>query len=153
MIRFGKTISSGVVAVCLFVSLTAGAWGQTPGSSFGGELRGPIRIRGKVVCVKCSLDEVGGAQAEEGKLYQLVYRGGGQLVIQVSWVSEPQLWSYMAYPPRLWARGRESLFQKLTAEENLFQELEINAVPSHGLQTLDIFEVTLVGRRTPRREE
>lgn len=119
MTLFGKTIRVGVGVACLFVSLTTCVGGQTPGSSFGGELRGPIRIRGKVICVKCSLDEVGSVLAEEGKLYQLVYRGGGQLVIQVSWVSEPQLWSYMAYPPRLWARGRDSLFQKLTAEENL----------------------------------
>jgi len=147
------TISVVVVATCLFLIPTTSVWGQAPGSSFGGELRGPIRIRGKVVCVKCSLSEVGGVQAEEGKLYQLVYRGGGQLVIQVSWVSEPQLWSYLASSSQVWARGGDSLFQKLTTEEHLFQELEITAIPSHSMQTLDLSDVTLLRRSSPRREE
>lgn len=152
MTLFSKTINIGVVVSCLFVSLTTDAWGQGP-APFGGELRGPIRIRGKVICVKCSLDEVRGVPAEEGKFYQLVYRSGEQLVILVSWVSEPQLWSYLAPSSRLWARGGDSLFQKLTAEENLFQELEITAIPSHSMQTLDLSDVKVRGGDFPRRKE
>jgi len=154
MIRFGKTMSSGVVAVCLLVSLTTGAQGQTGAgglSSFGGELRGITQIRGEVVCVGCRLDEVRSAEPGEGKLHQVSYQGG-QLVMKITWTNEPQRWSALVSSPYLWARAKASVLQQLTAEENLFQELEVTGL-LRDTRTFDVYEVTVRRRKAPKVEE
>lgn len=154
MIRSGKTISSGIVAACMLVSLPTSARGQTGSGgvpSFGGELRGVTQIRGEVVCVGCSLEEVRSAQSGEGKLHQVSYQGG-QLVMKVTWTNEPQRWSALVSSPYLWARAKASVLQQLTAEENLFQELEVTGL-LRDTRTFDIHEVTVRKRKAPKVEE
>jgi len=57
-----------------------GAYAQGQGtngpSSFGGELRGSTEIKGKVLCVGCTVDDVLNAQPEEHNLYLLKYDRG-----------------------------------------------------------------------------
>jgi hypothetical protein len=142
-----------VVAACMLVSLTTDAGGQTSGgtSSFGGELRGITQIRGEVVCVGCSLNEVRSAEPGERKLHQVSYPGG-QLVMKITWTNEPQRWIALVSSPYLWVRAKASVLQQLTAEENLFQELEVTGL-LRDTRTFDIHEVKVRRRRTPVGEE
>ena len=148
-----KALTMSVVMICLFVRLTTDVGGQTSGGtpSFGGELRGITQIRGEVVCVGCRLDEVHSGESDEGKLHQVSYPGG-QLVMKVTWTNEPQRWSALVSSPYLWARVKASVLQQLTAEENLFQELEVTGLLRDN-RTFDINEVTVRKRKALKVEE
>jgi hypothetical protein len=76
-------------------------------------------------------------------LYQLSSKQG-RLVMRVNWVSNPTRWQRVVWPPRLWVRGEDSLLQQLSAEANLFKEVEIQGILSHT-RTLDLTSITLSG--------
>ncbi len=141
MTTLGQAIISAVT-VLMLASVTTHAQGQMVmgGSSFVGESRGALQIKGTVICSDCSLDEARQAQPQGTNLYQLAHRQG-QVMMSVSWVNNFQGWSYLA-SPRIWVRGEDSLFQKLTAEENLFKEVEVIGTLSHT-RTLDVNQVTI----------
>lgn len=146
MTTSSRTIGFGMIGALLLVGIITSVYAQVPGGGltpFGGELRGTIQITGKVVCVGCSLEEMQKAHPNETNLYQLGYRDG-QLVMEVNAVSEPQLWSYLAWPPRLWVRANDKLFQELTAEKNLFKEVTITGL-LRTTRTLDVSNVTVSG--------
>jgi len=140
-----KTLRTGMAATLLLAGITAGAQGDigAGGSSFGPDGAGLVHLRGKVLCTACSLDEVRHAQPNEPALYQLSYKQG-QLVMQVSWVNTTARWHRVVWPPRLWVRGEESLLEQLSAEANLFKEVEIHGILSNT-RTLDLTSITLSG--------
>jgi len=146
MTTFGKILRAGAAAALPLVGLTAGAQGQGApggaGSSFGGAVRGATYLRGKVICTGCTLDEVQKAQPTEHMFYQFTYQQG-QLVMQVREVNNSR-WSYLSWPPQLWVRANDSVFQQLTAEENLMKEIEITGLLNNS-RTLDIFVISLQG--------
>ena len=147
MAKSGKRMGIGMVAALLLVGMTTGARAQiAPGgglSSFGGESPGIAQFKGKVVCVGCSLEEVQEAHPDQYDFYQLSHRKG-QVVMEVKTVSDPAVWSDFAFPPLIWARGKDELFEKLTAEKNLFKEVEITGLLRNS-RTLDMFGVTVKG--------
>src|SRR5262245_40932684 len=145
MATVSKTLKTTGVMILLLASISTGAQGFAPGGigSFGGETRGPIQLRGTVVCAKCSLDKVRKAQPHEHDLYELRHRQG-QIVMKVTGVNDWQRWRLLAWPPRLWVRAKDSVFQQLAAEENLMKEVEIIGFLNNP-QTLDIFELTVRG--------
>src|SRR5713101_4118494 len=145
MTTFGKTLRMGAAVALTLAVLTTGAQGQvaTGGSfSFGGETRGAVQIRGKVVCAGCTLDEVRKGQPDEHGLFQLLHRQG-QLVMKVNEVNDSR-WSSLNSSSPLWVRAKDSVFQQLTAEENLMKEIEITGLLNNA-RTLDIFAVTVHG--------
>ncbi len=146
MATFGKTLRTGAAAALLLAGLATGAKGQVPGSgfgSFGGEGRGMLQLKGKVVCTGCTLDEAQAAQPSEHDLYQLAHKRG-QVVLQVSDVNDSPRWSQLTWPHRIWVRAADKVFQQLSAEANLFKEVEITGL-LNNTRTLDIFAVTLQG--------
>ena len=145
MATVSKTLKTTVALILLLAGIATGAQGFVPGGggSFGGEIRGPVQLRGTVVCAQCSLDEVRKAQPHEHDLYELMHRQG-QIVMKVTWVKDWQRWRLLAWPPRLWVRAKDSVFQQLAAEENLMKEVEIIGFLNNP-QTLDIFELTVRG--------
>lgn len=141
-------LGSGVLLLAL--SLSSAAYGQATGrTSLGGELRGMLKIRGTLLCADCSLDSSFGPGVNHNKLIELRHRQG-KVVMQVDWTNEPQRWSN-ELSRRIPVRAKASLFQQLTAEENMFQEVELTTLlrPS---KTLDVFDVTIRQERTPRQE-
>ena len=144
MKRF-KRITLGVAAALLLAGVTNGARGQTTGgglSGFGGESRGMTVIRGQVVCAGCTLDEVQKTQPNLHHLYQLTHKQG-QVVLQAKMINGFDMWT-TPLSPRLAVRAKDSVFQQLTAEENLMKDMEITAlIRSTG--TLDIAIVTIAG--------
>lgn len=149
MTNFRRTLKAGMATAFMLAAFTAGAQGQVgDGGSFASSTLGTgelgIQIKGKVVCAQCSLAEIREAQADKwnNHLYQLVHRQG-QVVIEVERVGQSRWWNNLTFPHiRVW--GEDSLFAELTAEENLFKEVEITGIP-YNSRTLHISEVTIGG--------
>jgi hypothetical protein len=120
MVTVSKTLKTTVAVLLLLAGISSGAQGFVPGGtgSFGGEIRGPVQLRGTVVCAKCTLDEVRKAQSHAHALYELTHRQG-QGVLKITWVTNWQRWRLLAWPPRLWVRAQDGVFQQLAAEETL----------------------------------
>ena len=59
-------------------------------------------------------------------------------------VNNSPTWRYFGWPAELQVRAQDGLFQQLTAEENLFKDVEITGLLS-TTRALDIFEVTISG--------
>jgi hypothetical protein len=140
-----KRITIGVAAALLLAGVTNGARGQMAGgglSGFGGESRGMTIIRGHVVCAKCTLDEVQKGQPDKHHLYQLTHRQG-QVVMQVRTVNGSDMWA-TPLSPRFSVRSTDSVFQQLTAEENLMKEVEVSGILGNT-RTFDVFTVNIIG--------
>lgn len=139
-----KRITIGMAAALLLAGITTGAQGFAPGglSSFGGGGRGMTTIKGNVLCAGCTLDEVQKAQPSTHHLYQLTHKQG-QVVMQVKTVNGSEMWE-SPLSPRFTVRSKESVFQQLTAEENLMKEVEITGILGNT-GTLDIATVTING--------
>jgi hypothetical protein len=93
------------------------------------------------------LREVRATQPDLHRLYQLNH-AQGQLVMTVESVNEPAWWqSIVGLSRQLSARAPQHLFQQLTAEENLFTEIEVLGLLRSN-RTLDIGDVTILGPST-----
>ena len=99
-----------------------------------------MQIKGTVLCAGCSLEEVRKAQPDTHHLYQLTHKLG-RVVMRVSSVNGSEMWD-SPWPPQLWVRAKDSVFQQLSAEENLFKEVEITGLLNNS-RTLDIFGITI----------
>jgi hypothetical protein len=145
MVFVSKTLRAGMAVSLFLAGLTAGAQGDigAGGSSFGPGSAGPVQIRGTVLCAACSLEEVQQTQPHDPVLYQLSHKQG-QVVMRINWVSDPTRWQRVIWPPRLWVRGEDSVVQQLSAEANLFKEIEIQGILSNT-RTLDLTSITLSG--------
>jgi len=144
--KIAKTMmSTALVVTLVFSVLTTSAYGFTGGSGgfVGIERPATMRIKGKVFCTGCDINEVRRTQPQALRLYQLVYQQG-QAVMQVEWVSNPSRWHHVVWPARVWLRGTEALLTKLAAEENLQKEVEITGILSNS-RTFDVAEVTING--------
>src|SRR6185295_17126139 len=99
----GAKLYGSIFGVLLLSIFTTGAEAQgTNGPVIGGELRGITQIRGKVLCVDCTLADVRGDQSGAHSIYLVTYPGG-QFVFQMEWVSEPQRWTDVISSPKLQA--------------------------------------------------
>jgi hypothetical protein len=139
-----KILRIGLAATLLCIGLTVhsqGEIGSGPGFGPGGEMM--MQMRGAVVCTHCSLEDAQHARPWDNGLYQLTYKEG-QLVMQISWVSNGARWGRIAWPPRLHVRGAPSLLQQLSAEEQLFKEVELTGLLSTS-RTLDLLTVRVRG--------
>lgn len=67
-----------------------------------------------------------------------------RVVMEVSQIDDPQLWSYFAWPQQTRVRTEDKLFRQLTAEQNLFKEVEIAGL-LRNTRILDMFSVTVSG--------
>ena len=138
---------SSMATVLLLVGITTSAHGLVgaggaPGVGVGNSGR-MVHIGGTVLCTECSLEDVRQAHPGEHHLYQLNYTQG-HLVLQVHWVNHSNRSIHLASPPHLWVRAADSVLQQLSAEENLFQELELTAM-LRSTRTLDLTTVTVQG--------
>ena len=137
-----KKLRTGLAAALLLTAMTTAAHGFAPGgmSPFGGGSRGMTIIKGNVLCAGCELTEVSKAQPGLRHLYQLTHNQG-QVVLQVKTINGSGLWE-APLSPLFAVRAKDSVFEQLTAEENLMKEVEIAAI-LRSTRTLDIATVTV----------
>lgn len=147
MKTLGHTITLSIAALLVLGSLSTNARGFVSGGltgPTGGESRGLLQLQGSVVCSACSLDEVPEAGRQSGKkFYELTHRTG-QIVMDLEAVTEARRWSTSLGPRRFSVRAKDSVFQQLMDEENLFKNVEITGV-LRNTRTLDMAAVTIHG--------
>jgi hypothetical protein len=145
MVFISKTVRTGMAATLLLAGIAVGAHGDVGGigASFGPPGVDAVQLRGRVLCTSCSLEEVRQTQRHAPGLYQLSHKQG-QLVMQINWISNASRWQRVVWPPRVWLRGEASLLLQLSAEANLFRELEIEGTLSNT-RTFDITSLTRTG--------
>jgi len=141
-----KLVLGSIGTAVLVVGFSAGAWGQipTPPVAPFANLNALTRIKGSVVCVGCSLEEVEKAHAAAGHLYELDNsQGKNKAVLRVDWVDDAARWESISMGHHLWVRAAAPVWQQLTAEENLFKKVEITGLLS-STRTLDVGQVTII---------
>ncbi len=146
MKAFGNTIRLGIVTALLFGGVTTGAQGfigGVGGSPVGGSARSLTQIRGTIVCTQCSLGQVRETQPQRKHLYELTHKRA-QLVMEVTQVNDPQMPIVLSSLSHLSVRAPDRLFQQLTAEENMFKEVEITGL-LNNTNTFDVFGVAVHG--------
>src|SRR5215813_292152 len=128
MATYRKTVRASMAAL-LLAGFTTAAQGFVPGGfGFGVGGRSMTVIKGQVLCAGCELDEVSKAQPSLHHLYQLTHQRG-RVVMQVRTVNGSDMWE-APLSPRFMVRSPDSVFQQLTAEENLMKDVEITATLS-----------------------
>ncbi len=126
-------------ALLLFSGVTNSAQAFLGAGSVGAEGPAVMRIKGKVFCAGCKLEQARKAHPREPRLYQLTY-DQGQVVMKVDWVSNPRRWNHVVWPAKVWLRGANAQLLKLAAEENQQKDVEITGILSNS-RTFDIAEV------------
>jgi hypothetical protein len=142
-----------VFAGFLLAGLATGAWSQVPTPTapttgptvpFGGELEGAMSVKGSVVCVDCTVEEVRQTRSGLTDLYELTHEKG-QVVMKVDSVNNAFRWeTLVGLSHQVSVRASDNVWQKLTAEENLFKEIGLGGILSKT-RTFDIGEVTTTG--------
>jgi hypothetical protein len=144
-----KILCSGTVLATLLLAPASAVYSQVPGHviPFGGETRGITRFTGEIVCAGCSLEEARQAQRYAGDLYVLRHPEG-QVVLRIDGFSDPAehaRWESIAgLSHQLTARAPDRVFQELTAEENLFKQVEVTGLLRSN-RTFDIGQVRVIG--------
>jgi hypothetical protein len=150
MAPWNKILHSGVLGALLLTAFNTSAVGQAGGAggagagaggSVGGETRSITQFGGRVLCRKCSLEEMQAKQAEDDKpLYELV-RDQERAVLKLETVNNARQWDDINLSRSLQVRGEEELWQKLTAAENLRKEVALTGI-LRPTGTLDLSTVT-----------
>jgi hypothetical protein len=145
MATYRKMIRTGMAAALLLAGIAPSVQGFATGGSsgFGASGRRLTILKGNVLCADCNLEEVRQTQPNRHQLYQLRHKRG-QVVMRVRTVDNTPTWRYFTWPAEIHVRAKDSLFQRLTAEENLSKEVEITGLFS-TTGALDIFAVTVSG--------
>jgi len=142
------------MAVALFVLYSETfslALGQEGGiGSFGGELRGPTRVTGRILCVTCTVKEVQDASAEHVPSLYVFTNGTQQAVFQVTAVGKTlsgEDASQLAYwravtglSKKVVLRMKKEWWESLVAEENLEREVELTGL----LRSTGTFDVAVI---------
>jgi len=148
MATFGKMIKAGVTTMLLLAGVAScvhafsGPGGGTA-TGIGGGGRQALRLTGKVVCMSCSLEEARKAQPDSYHLYQFTHKNG-QMVVEVKMVNDSTRWGALTWPPQLWVRAEDKVFQQMTAEQNLSKDIKITGILSNS-RTFDVLDVDVQG--------
>jgi hypothetical protein len=136
------------------VGVAGGAGPGAGGSAFGGELRGPTIIEGRVICARCTLDDVRATQPDLTDLYEF-HHDDGALVIQILphynidplaynvwWQSDGAIrWmSLVGLNKSVSVRTPSYLYRQLMAEENLLRPVQLNGL-LRRTRTYDVVSV------------
>jgi hypothetical protein len=96
-------------------------------------------ITGSVVCTTCEPDEVRNLHPEATALYPVIHPQG-QFVFKVDDVTGLSLWRTLSLPSHVTIRLGDQLFRTLTATENRYKRLKLNARLNNG-SVIDILHV------------
>lgn len=147
MLNHWRSWYSGFLALVLLFGLAPSAWAQVaPGgaSPLGGPLRGVLRITGQILCVQCSADEVRRGPSQPGSLYEFDSKEG-RVVMRVTEVNNRARWDAIAgLTHELTIRAPEVILQELTAEENLFREVELTGL-LRSTRVVDVGSIRFTG--------
>lgn len=132
-----QNIATTTVAVGFLLLLCTNIW-LSPARASSQE---DFEILGSVVCTTCSPDEVRDLHPEATALYPVTHPQG-QFVFKVEDVTGLSLWRTLSLPNEVTIRLGDQLFQTLTAAENRYKQLKLNARLNNG-RDIDILHVNV----------
>jgi hypothetical protein len=139
LISLGSSAFAQGVAVGVGAAGGVGSGGVTP---FGGELRGPTIIEGRVICARCDINDARATQPDLTNLYEF-HHDDGALVMQIApqysidplaynvwWQSDGAIrWMSIVGPANsVTVRAPSYLYRQLMAEENLLRPVQLNGL-------------------------
>ncbi len=136
-----RSFTAVLLAAGMFTAVAASAQtGTYPGGSFGGELRGGTRFHGTIVCANCTLEQAQAANPRLGHLYAFASHRG-QVILHLQDADERMWWESIAgLSNKVWLRAPDEVLASLTAEENLFKQVEITGL----LRKSGVFDIGAV---------
>jgi len=142
--------SSVVLCLGFSANVLAQATGG-PAISKGTGARGLVQIQGEIVCVGCNLTEAERRFPDRHDLY-MFENDQGEMVLSVNTVNNSAnrgrseditgRWVDIAWPPRLWVRAEEEVFDRLLAKRNISKPVQITGI-LHSTRTLDVMNVKI----------
>lgn len=146
MTKRSTNVGVKIMATLLLLGGASVTWAQPSGgvAPFGGELRGIMKLSGKVVCVDCTVSQVHKAQPQLSNLYLLKRVGHNKqrAVMSIDTVSEPQRWDAVVFPHEVLVRTTDAVFKKLTAEANLYKPVSVTGLLRND-RIMDVQDVTM----------
>lgn len=134
MAQLGKKFTAGILGALVLVGVSIpSAWaeqggGQVPSvgaaSDPDSRLEREISLKGKIVCLGCSLEDVQKQQPQAKSLYQLTYKQG-RIVIQVDEVNDLRQWQRDTLSNNLHIRAADDVLSQLTDEKTVQKEVEL----------------------------
>ncbi len=143
MAMVSRMMRTGVAATLLLAGVVTGAHAFSGASGtatgIGGGGRSALRITGRIVCTRCSLDEARKVHPDAYHLYQFTHKNG-QMVVEVKAINESRHWGELTWPPQLWVRAEDKVFQQLVTEQNTSKDIRITGIlnSSHTFDVLDV---------------
>jgi hypothetical protein len=152
MAPWNKALHSGVLGALLLGAFSTSALGQGVGGGggvgtgagspvLGSGTPGTTQLTGRVLCMKCSLEDMRAKQVQDDKtLYELAHEQE-RAVMKLETVNNARRWDEVNLSQRLQVRGADDLWQKLTAAENLNKQVALTGIIS-STRALDLTSVT-----------
>jgi len=143
MTRSFRTATTGLTVALMLTGLTVSAHGFMGLSPWQTDSPGRlIRLRGTVVCTRCTLTEARRLQHDTygNHLYQ-VNSPQGQLVLNLQAVSNPRWFADVTFS-RFSLRGEAGLLQSLSAPETQAQDVELTGLLTNP-RILDVSAVVI----------
>lgn len=130
-------ITMTTIAVGLLSLLCTGIWSALAHASSQED----FEIMGSVVCTTCEPDEVRNVHPDTTALYPVTHPQG-RFVFKVDDVSGLSLWRTLSLPSEITIRSGDQLFHTLTAAENRYKRLKLNARLNDG-SVINILRVNI----------
>ena len=153
MMTQSKLFIAGLGITLLVGGLHASVWGQVPGAGRVGPLSGGVEgsqgedsmgLKGRIICVGCSRDDVRKNQPNLLNLYEFT-REQEHMVIKIDEASTAARWEAIAgLSHQITVRVQDKVWQQLTSEDNLFKQIEMIGILSSS-RTFDVARVKISG--------
>jgi len=133
MAQLGRKFTAGILGALVLGVSTPGGWAEqgaedVPGagtaSTPADRLEREISVRGKIVCLGCSLEDVQEQQPQAHCLYQVTHQQG-RLVMQIDEVDDLRRWQRDTLSNNLHIRAADDVLSQLTDEQTVQKEVEL----------------------------
>jgi hypothetical protein len=133
MAQLGKKFTAGILGALVLGVSTPGVWAEqgaqdVPGAGIAStpadRLEREISLRGRILCLGCSLEDAQKQQPQAHSLYQVTHQQG-RMVIQIDEVDDLRRWQRDIMSHNLHIRAAADVLSQLTDEQTVQKEVEL----------------------------
>jgi hypothetical protein len=133
MDKLGNKFTAGILGALVLGVSTPGVWAEqgaqdVPGAGIAStpadRLEREISLRGRILCLGCSLEDAQKQQPQAHSLYQVTHQQG-RMVIQIDEVDDLRRWQRDIMSHNLHIRAAADVLSQLTDEQTVQKEVEL----------------------------
>jgi len=133
MAQLGKKFTAGILGALVLGVSTPGVWAEqraehVPGAGVASNpadlMEREISLRGKILCLGCSLEDMQKQQPQAHSLYQVTHQQG-QMVMEINEVDDLRRWQQDTLSNNLHIRAAADVLSQLTDEQTVQKEVEL----------------------------